>query len=100
MALAKAKCEDYKKASQILSSILRSQEAKFGAQSQHTIETIGMIGFIRMKEVKLYDALKSLRTVKKWQEKNLPSSHPAKSMTSATIQAVEEVLAREETRWV
>jgi tetratricopeptide (TPR) repeat protein len=100
MALAKAKGEDYRKASQIFSSILRSQEAKFGAQSRHTIETIGMIGFIRMKELKLDDALKRLKTVKDWQERNLPSSHPAKSMTKATIQAVEEVLARQEAMWI
>jgi hypothetical protein len=100
MALAKAKCKNYKKASQILSIILRSQEAKFGAQSQHTIETIGMIGFIRMKEMRLDDAMKRLKTVKDWQERNLPFSHPAKCMTSATIQAVEEMLAREESMWV
>jgi hypothetical protein len=100
MALAKAKGEDYKEASRIFSSILRSQEAKFGAHNQHTIETVGMLGFIQMKEVKLHDALKSLKTVKNWQERNIPSSHPAKSMTNATIQAVEEVLARDESMWV
>ena len=100
MALAQTKNRNYKKAAQIYSSILRSQEAKYGIESQEAAETAGMLGFVHIKEVDFEDALKHLRRVESWQNGNLPTSHPAIRMTKDTILAIEKCMQGTASVWI
>ena len=100
MALTKTKAKEYKKAVQIYSSILRSQEAKFGPDSREVIETAGMLGFVYIKEVDFEDAFKYFQRVEHWQKDNLPSSHPAIRMTKDTILAIEKCMSGTASVWI
>ena len=100
MALTNTKSSHYKKAAQIYSSILRSQESKFGCDSQQAVETAGMLGYVYIKEVEFEDALKHLQKVEKWQKTNLPSSHPAIRMTIDTIQAIKKCMSGTASVWI
>ena len=100
MALTKTISTEYKKAIQIYKSILRSQEAKFGVDSQQAVETAGMLGYVHIKEVDFEDAFKYLQRVEHWQKDNLPESHPAIRMTKDTILAIEKCMSGTASVWI
>ena len=100
MALVKAKNSNFNKASQIFDSIRRSQAARFGTESQETVETIGMLAYVQIKEVDFDEALKGLKTVERWQAANLPPSHPAIRMTKGAIIAIEKCMKGTASVWI
>ena len=100
MALAEAKNGNIKKAIQIFSSVLRSQEKRFGPESEETMETNGMMAYLLIKQVNFDDALKYLRLVESWQRDKLELSHPSRCMTTDTIQALEKCIDGKASVWI
>jgi hypothetical protein len=99
MALIYAKNEQYAKSEPILRGILRSQESRFGPNSEHTIETIGTLGFVLMKRMDFEEGLRKLRKVLAWQKNQLPPLHPSVRLTLDAIQTVEQYMSGK-TLWV
>lgn len=90
LALAKAQNNQLKKALQILTGCLRSQNVRFGTNSVASIDTTGLMGYLYAREENYDEALKCLVKVKKWQSARLPASHSALEATNEAIQKLEE----------
>jgi tetratricopeptide (TPR) repeat protein len=90
LALAKAQNKQLKKALQILTGCLRSQNVRFGTNSVASIDTTGLMGYLYAREENYDEALKCLVKVKKWQSARLPASHSALEATNEAIKKLEE----------
>jgi hypothetical protein len=100
MALVHVKNEHYTNALQIFRCIFRSQETRFGPDSEHSTQTNGMLGYILVKMVDFEEGLKCLSTVSDWQEKRLPKSHPSVRTTQSIIETVKEYIEGKTSVWV
>lgn len=100
MALIHAKTEQYEKALQIFRSILRSQDARFGPDSEQSTQTKGMVGFMLFKMMEIDEGLKRLRNVSNWQDERLPAAHPSVHATKHIIQIAEDHLAGKTSVWI
>ena len=100
MAMCQAKNGQSAKALQILRSVLRSQETRFGSDSEPCAQTNGVMGYLLLKVMDFDEALKSLRAVADWQGKRLPTTHPSVKMTNNLIQNVKECMSGKAPDWV
>ncbi len=90
LALAKAQNKQLKKALQILTGCLRSQNVRFGTNSVASIDTTGLMGYLYAREENFDEALNCLVKVKKWQSARLPASHSELEATNEAIKKLEE----------
>jgi hypothetical protein len=100
MARVLAKREAYENASQILSSTYRSQQNRFGSDSESCIETLGMMGYMHAKLLDFNLALTHLNEVSNWQVKNLPASHPSIRITLETMTYVRSCKDGKASLWI
>ena len=100
MALIHAKNEEYPKSLQILGSVARSQEARFGPNSEHFIQTTGLIGYLQVKNMEFNKGFKCLQTVSDWQDKHLKSSHASVELTQSIVQTSKKCAEGKASIWV
>jgi len=94
LALAKSKNGQVQQALQILEGCLRSQNAKLGPESAASIETMGFMSQLHLRQEQYEQAWKCLATVKKWQKSHLPQHHPALRKTKETMKMIEKKLGK------
>jgi len=84
-AHTKARSGDTKKAIRMFSSMLRTQEAKYGLESQEAIVTMGIIGHLHGQRFEYAEAVRSLESVYQWQKSYMEASHPAVLQTARAL---------------
>lgn len=100
MALVLAKNNQFAEAMPIFRKILQQQEERFGRDSEHYIEIMGMIGCILAKDMEFEESAGCLKVVVEWQTKNLTTENPKTKMTMRTLEMVEDVTKGKISIWV
>ncbi len=100
MARVHAKNGNQAEALRIFTSLLRSQEARFGGESEICIETIGMKGLTHFKLLEFEESLDCMNRVFAWQLKHMARSHPSIQATKQKIKQIQRCLHGEEPMWV
>ncbi len=100
LALTHAKNGKYEKASPILRGILRSKESKFGADHPSSIETMGMLAFVLIKDIDVLEAAVLLEKVSVWQQMHLDPSHPSVKMTKDAMKSVASLIDGKSSLWI
>ena len=100
MALVLAKNGQFAEALPIFRNILRSQEQRYGTDSELYIETMGMIGCILAKDMEFEESANCLKTVIQWQSKHLTEANPKTAMTKKTLETVEDITQGKVSIWV
>ena len=100
MALVLAKNNQFAESLPIFRNILKHQEERFGTDSEHYIETVGMIGCIMAKDMEFEESANCLKTVIQWQTKHLTSANPKTKMTQKTLETVEDITQGKISIWV
>jgi len=89
-----------KKAIKTLQKMLRLQETRFGANSEQVMETMGMIAYLQVKELRWEDGLKKFRTVAAWQKDHLPPLHPSVRIVQETINSIQQHIQGSPSVWI
>jgi tetratricopeptide (TPR) repeat protein len=100
MARVQAKNGNQAEALRIFTSLARSQEARYGADSDACIETMGMKGVAHFKLLEFEEALECMHRVSCWQKKHLIFCHPANMVTKEKIKQIQRCIKGEEELWV
>jgi tetratricopeptide (TPR) repeat protein len=100
MARVHAKNGNQAEALRIFTSLARSQEARYGGDSEVFIETIGMKGLTHFNLLEFDEALDCMNRVLLWQKQHLRSVHPSIQCTIKMIQQIERCVKGEEELWV
>ncbi|KAG7350272.1 expressed tetratricopeptide repeat protein [Nitzschia inconspicua] len=100
MARVHAKNGNQAEALRIFTSLARSQEARYGADSEACIETIGMKGVAHFKLLEFEEAMECMNRVYRWQKKHLSFCHPATNVTKEKIKQIQRCIKGEEELWV
>ena len=102
MARAHAKNENYPEALRILTSLYRSQAARFGSNCDVCIETLGIMGIIHFKLLDYEEAEKCLQQVETWQIETggMEKIHPSMMVTTDYICQIKRCLQGKEPMWV
>jgi tetratricopeptide (TPR) repeat protein len=100
MARVHAKNGNQAEALRIFTSLSRSQESRFGVESEAYIETIGMKAITHFKLLEFDEALDCMNKVSVWQKKKMPLSHPVIRSTSDMIKQIKRCIEGEEPMWV
>lgn len=91
---------NHAEALRIFSSLARSQESRFGANSEACMETVGMMGLSHFKLLEFEEAESCLKRVSTWQSKHLNRSHPAVKNTKELLKQVQRCLKGDEPIWL
>jgi tetratricopeptide (TPR) repeat protein len=100
MARVQAKNGNQAEALRIFTSLARSQEARYGADSDVCVETIGMKSVAHFKLLELEEALECMNRVSSWQKKHLIFCHPANLVSKEKIKQIQRCIKGEEELWV
>ncbi|KAL3907450.1 MAG: hypothetical protein SGILL_008870 [Bacillariaceae sp.] len=100
MARVHAKNGNQAEALRIFGSLARSQEARYGSDSEAYIETVGMMGLTHFNLMEFEEALDCMNRVLRWQKKHLRFVHPSIRITKDMIQQINRCLQGEEELWV
>lgn len=100
LALTHAKNGQYDKASPILRGILRSMESKLGPDHPSTIDMMGILAFVLIKDIDIEEAAVLLEKVSDWQEANMDPSHPSVTITKDAINAIASLIDRKSSLWI
>jgi tetratricopeptide (TPR) repeat protein len=100
MARVHAKNGNEAEALRLFTTLSRSLEARFGADSEVCVETIGMKGMAHFKLLEFEEALECMKRVTVWQRKHLLPSHPSIQATKDAIRDIKRCLKGEEPMWV
>mmetsp|Transcript_54480 Transcript_54480/g.132221 ORF Transcript_54480/g.132221 Transcript_54480/m.132221 type:complete len:572 (+) Transcript_54480:87-1802(+) len=100
MARAQATNGNYAESLRILSSLAKSEEARFGTNSELYIETIGMKGLVHYRLLELEEAESCLMEVSSWQSKYLWWSHPSIENTKDLLKQVNRCLKGDDPMWL
>ena len=102
MARAHAKNENFPEALRILSSLHRSQAARFGSNSGVCIETLGIMGIVHFKLLDYEEAERCMQQVETWQIETgkMDKSHGSMMVTADYIRQIKRCLQGKEPIWV
>mmetsp|Transcript_37179 Transcript_37179/g.55612 ORF Transcript_37179/g.55612 Transcript_37179/m.55612 type:complete len:261 (-) Transcript_37179:2174-2956(-) len=100
LACAKVKNGEETKAINLYNSILRSQTAKYGCNSQYAVETKGLMCMIYVELDKFEEAQHCLTGVLQWQRENLEEHHPAVQKADDIMKRLEETIDDDDSVWI
>jgi len=101
MARALAKNRNFTESLRIFTSLYRSQEARFGPNSEICIETVGMMGTAHFKLLEYAEAESCMKRVDAWQIKcGLDECHPSVQIKNEQISRIKRCLQGKEPMWV
>lgn len=94
LAIAKVRNGDLDNAIHILQGCLRGQTTKYGKNSSHAVNTIGLLGILYARIHSYEESLQCFVQVRKWQKLNLlvPTPHPALRESKDLIKVVENAV--------
>jgi tetratricopeptide (TPR) repeat protein len=100
MARVQATNGNHAEALRLFSSLARSQEARFGTDSEMYVETTGMKALAHYKLLEFEEADTCLKIVSAWQSKSLNRSSPGIKNTKQLVTYVKRCLKGDEPLWL
>lgn len=95
-----AKNNQFTESLPIFRNMLHHQEERFGKESEHYIETMGMIGCLLAKDLEFEESTGCFKTVIQWQTKHLTNANPKTIMTKKALANVEDITQGKISIWV